>query len=358
MIIAQFGSSTNPAFPPVWLAALGDLTLEADTAARDNFVELGEHSYAVDMWGENRAPMAVSALRVSGQTGCNRSHTLSEAERALRRLVGLKDWLIAARPDECRCGKCGPILRCCFTTGSQQRLRWFARRSRFSSCAITGDGEVRLSFNSLTPWQAMTERDWYFGRPLAQQLVPTDACAAPDILKMAWPRIIPPGRETPLRFYQRPALTWPQAYCVGNWSAGRWIRAHIGGEAVIQVPGDFFPQSALAFTNFTRLTVTICSSLGESSFSFNQLIGEPQYVLVRPGFAEVRYCPLEDDECLQAPGPLYEQVAKEGAPIAFSNLSDMFPGRLWPGKNVLRFSGFRLPNHPFAFSYDIRPQYL
>jgi hypothetical protein len=112
------------------------------------------------------------------------------------------------------------------------------------------------------------------------------------------------------------------------------------------------------------LTVTICSQAGdECSFTISSdTVSEPQYALVDPRFgAEVRYCPVSDDTCMnitQLDLDMYGEIAENGAPLAIDSKTCAQAGRLYPGRNVVTFSGFRMPGGLFQVSYDIVPQYV
>ena len=125
-------------------------------------------------------------------------------------------------------------------------------------------------------------------------------------------------------------------------------------------------MSRMAFTNFAELTVTVCSPTGfEYSFTIgdrfdrSQWVGEPQYLYISPWAPpQVRFCPINDDECLDLVPGDYAGIAQAGAPIAVQAQTVPVLGYLWPGRNVLEFSGMRLPGRPFHYSYDIVPCFL
>lgn len=367
MQVMQFGSSTAARFKPVWLGGLVAQKSEESPEAKSTAINLPYANFAADGYGARRSPAQVSPVRVSGLANCGPRRTQAEWERELRRYIGLKDWLIGYRSQSCKCGLCSFPLRCCNVCGTDASVAWFARRARLNTVNWTDDADsgqrwgyapqrTELTFEPYGFWQKMTEDHWAFGVPAAHDVTPDDACDPPGITEMAWPCNFPACEPEPaFRFYRRTPSGWPQSYCVGYWSAAGWKRGHIDGEMSMLVEGDVSPLIRWAFKNFTNLTVTICTPYGEEcSFSVDTLVGEPQYLLVDPRFgAEARYCPLDDDLCLAQPGGAYATIAQEGTPVPFSAMTCAMPGQLWPGLNIVRFSGFRLPGHLFHWSYDL-----
>ena len=373
MFLAQFGSSTVKMHTPVWLGALASQEVEERPAAKDAWLEAPWVDYALDGYGAGRAPMAMDDCSIMGTLYCSQKHTLSEFERQLRRYVGVKDYLIGYRFDSCRCGACGSCLRFCHVCGREKTVTWYARRSRLAEANVTkrasdgahdrnGTYDANLTFKSDTPWQAMNDFRWGWGVPYAQSHTDEDydLCNPRNIMDFHWPcELTHCTPEPPYRFYRR-NLTWIQNYCVGYWTAGRWIRSAIGSQGLVNVMGDTHPISRLAFTNFSWLTVTVCSPLGfEYSFTVNQLVGEPQYLLISPYMPpQIRYCPIHDDECIDAVPASYVELAQQGAPVAVESCTTPVIGKLWPGRNVIYFEGFRLPGHTFHWSYDLTACYV
>jgi len=376
MHIAQFGSKTALGYEPVWLAALGDLSADQSPTAQTEFIPLGRGDFGLDVWGEGRAPAAVAPTRVSGQVFCGNKRTQDEWERELRKFVGVKDWLLGYRGLSCKCGLCVPPIRCCNVCGTDTSVAWFARRARYQGATWStdkrtrtggeADQQVEMTFAGDTHWLRVLPSKWSWGIPTKDLTVnPEDPCDPPLVTSVAWPCRLPLcGLEPPYRFYYNLPDSWLDTYCVGNWTAGGWKRAHIGGTYTFFVEGDTNPLMRWAFTNFTNLTVTICSQAGdECSFTISSdSVSAPQYALVDPRFgAEVRYCPVSDDTCMditQADLDMYGAIASEGAPLAIDSRTCDLPGQLFPGRNLVTFSGFRMPGGLFHISYDIVPQFV
>ena len=378
MLIAQFGSKLAQGNRPLWLASIADLQIDEGPTAKRAWTAMPWSDFGADGYGSFRAPLETGTTSVRGLIYCNQRNTLAEFERNVRRYVGVKDWLIGYRYNACKCGYCGDYLRCCHVCGSERTVQWFAQRARLqqisvqkrvsvSSSEASGTREVRMDFEADTPWQLLESSRWAWGvpdalyRPIDQWDTGYNACDAPDVVDLHWPCVMAPCTpEPPYRFYRRIFSSWMQTYCVGYWTAGRWIRGAIPSDAVLHVAGDTHPMVRLAFTNFTRLTVTICSPLGyECSFSLEGPVGEPQYVLVSPQIgAEARYCPIQDDECLDNVPAEYTDLAINGSRFPITSQTCPIAGQLWPGRNKISFSGFRLPVHPFHWSYDMVPQFI
>lgn len=379
MFIAQFGSRSAWGFRPVWLGGVASQTVDETPEAKIAWGDVPYGDHQPDGYGRLRAPAIIAPIDVAGVVYCGPKRTQAEWERELRRHVGRKDWLIGYRSLSCRCDPCAPPLRCCNVCGTENQVEWFARRARLMSVPWSDSADMgtrwasnpnsaSLRFESDTHWQKMTRAHWLWGVPDPRgHLAGGDLCIPPEITEMAWPcNIGTLLREPPFRWFYREPTDWKDTYCIANWTAGRWIEGHIGtedepGEATIHVMGDTSPLSRLAFTNFTHLTVEICSPSGQScQMSLDAAwIGEPQYVLVAPRFgAEVRYCPLHDDECIDVPDAQYAEVAENGAAYPVATQTCPLVGQLYPGRNVLRFWGFRLPGHRFHFSYDLRSQFV
>jgi hypothetical protein len=333
--------------------------------------------FTVDGYGAWRAPLDIEPVTVQGQLYCNRRLSSYEWEQDVRAHLGLNDWLIGYTGLGCKCGACGPYIRCCHVCGSEQSVRWLAMRARLmhvnvdddksrQSMATHGTTPVRLLYEPQSAWQLMSTTRWAWGVPNSLDTVPSDTTVAPTVNENAWPCEFPPCQKIPAsRFYRR-TRTWIQNYCVGYWSAGRWIRSAIGAEAIIQVAGTTYPLSRMAFTNFTELTLTVASPTG-LSYTFTvgdrydraKWVGEPQYLLISPWAPpQIRFCPIHDDECLDLVPGNYAAIAQEGAPIEVESQTVPILGYLWPGRNILQFDGFRLPGHPFHYSYDIVPQFI
>lgn len=378
MLIAQFGSKLAQANKPVWLATMADMRVDETLTAKADVTDMPWSNYGSDGYGSKRSPLDVSTTAIQGLVYCTSRQALAEFERSIRRYTGVKDWLIGYRYTACKCGYCGDWLRCCHVCGSERGVQWFAQRARLHQVSIQkrvglsasemgGTREARIDFEPDTPWQLMDSNRWGWGvpdelyRPMDQYDQGYDACDAPDLIDLHWPcNMAPCTPEPPYRFYRRTFSSWTQTYCVGYWSAGRWIRGAIPSDAILHVAGDTFPMVRLAFTNFTNLTVTICSPLGEEcSFTLEGPVGEPQYVLVSPQIgAEARYCPIHDNECLDNVPGTYTDVAINGSRFPISSQTCPIVGQVWPGRNKISFSGFRLPMHPFHWSYDLVPQFV
>jgi len=375
MHIAQFGSKTAIGYKPVWLAALGDLRAEQNPTAETEFSVTGHRDFGLDVWGRERSPMRVTTMNVRGQVFCTGKRTQEEWDRELKRFVGVKDWLIGYRGLSCKCGLCTPPIRCCNVCGTETSVAWFAKRARFKNTnwettpdSRIGDADqkVTLAFDADTHWTRILQSKWSYGVPTKDLAVnPADPCAPPLVTSVAWPCKLPYcHKEQASRFYFNEPVDWMDTYCVGNWTAEGWKRAHIGGTYTFFVEGDTYPLNRWAFTNFQRLTVTICSQAGdECSFTMSSdTVSEPQYALVDSRFgAEVRYCPLSDDACMNITQPdldMYGSIASEGAPLAIDSRTCANVGRLYPGRNLVTFSGFRMPGGLFHISYDIVPQYV
>ena len=377
MLLAQFGSKPAQGWQPIWFNGTIGQKDETLSASKSAVTDLPWGDYGTDGYGARRAPPATSEVVSSGSVYCNERVTAYEWERMVRSFVGVKDWLIGYRGGGCKCGACGPYVRCCNVCGSEQEVIWLAMKARLREVSVTGTQStqsmsvpapipVQLSYEPYSVWQRMTKTRWVWGRPEALDTVPSDTTLPPDVDEFAWPCEFPPCTlMPPFRFYRR-SFTWQQNYCVGNWSAGRWIRSSIDGEAIIQVPGDTFPLSRLAFTNFTELTVTVYTPTG-FNYSFTigdrfdraKWVGEPQYLLITPTQPpQIRFCPVHDDECLDLVPGVYADIAQNGAPVPVESQTVPVLGHLWPGRNILSFSGFRLPGHPFHYSYDLTPRFL
>jgi hypothetical protein len=258
-------------------------------------------------------------------------------------------------------------------------VQWFAKRVRFREFSVeeapdtsvrfhNGTLGVSLAFEDDTPWQAMDSSKWAWGvpkalyQPLDQYDQEYDECDPPkEVDEMRWPCKLPAcTSEPPFRFYRRYISSWTDTYCIGHWSAGRWIRGSVDGTSVIMIGGDVTPAFRLAFTNFTHVTVTICSPTGEEcSFTLTGPVGEPQYVLVSPEVgAEIRYCPVHDGECLDMVPAAYTDIAINGQRFPITSQTCPIAATLWPGRNKISFSGFRLPGRPFFWSYDLLDQFV
>jgi len=377
MILAQFGSKAAKGWRPIWFDGLLDDRDQTGGSSKSAQIDLPWGDFASDGYGAHRSPLEVNAMNVQGQVYCSSRQTADEWVRDIRSRVGVKDWLMGYRGGGCKCGACGPYVRCCNVCGGEQSVQWFARQARLKNVSITRNPQsrynpvpVQMTFDPYSPWQLMSTTRWAWGVPNSLDTVPSDACNPPSIDEMAWPCVFPPCTlPPPSRFYRR-EFTWIENYCVGYWSAGRWIRASIGeptqqfthgGEAIIIVGGDTFPISRLAFTNFTRLELTVCSPTGfQYSFTVDQVCGEPQYLLISPyAPPQFRYCPVSDDECLDTvPTAEFAEIAQNGVPVAVDSQTMNILGRLWPGRNILRFNGMRLPGHPFHYSYDVAEAFL
>ena len=380
MFIAQFGSNGAWGFRPVWLGAIANLNAEENPEAKATWGDLPYGDFQPDGYGRLRAPAAIAPIDVSGSVFCGRKRTQAEWEREVRRHVGLKDWLVGYRSLSCRCDAHSPPLRTCNVCGLDNQVEWFARRARLLSAAWSDNADtgarwghspnaVALRFESDTHWLKMTRAHWVWGvpNPAGGYLDTGDRCRAPEIDEMAWPcNVRTLIYEPPFRWFYRQPADWTDTYCVANWTAGRWIEGHVGtedepGEATVHVMGDTSPLSRLAFTNFSWLVVEICSPSGQSCrMTFDaEWIGEPQYLLVDPRFgAEVRYCPLGDDACLAVPGAEHAAIAENGSPYPVGTQTCPLVGQLYPGRNLLRFWGFRLPGRRFHWSYDIANQFV
>jgi hypothetical protein len=379
MILAQFGSKTAQGHKPAWLAAMADLRSAETPTAKSNWIEVAHGHYDIDGYGAGRAPLARSELTAEGMVYHTVRDTLDEQEHQLKKFVGVKDWLIGYRYVGCKCGTCGPYMRFCQSCGTLNNVQWYAKRCRFQEFSVeerndlairqrSGGLQLSVLFEDDTPWQKMDVDRWAWGlpealyQPLDQYDVNYDECHPPkEVNEMRWPCRLPAcTAEPPFRFYRRYISNWRELYCINYWSAGKWIRGSVGGSAVLIVDGDVSPASRLAFTNFTDLTVTICSPTGEEcSFTIEGPVSEPQYALVSSETAgEVRYCPINDDECLDMVPAVYDDVASSGQRIAITSHTCPLPATLWPGRNKISFSGFRLPGSPFHWSYDIIPQYV
>jgi hypothetical protein len=373
MQFAQFGSSTVRMNRPVWLGALASQEVEERPTAKEASLDTPWADYGLDGYGADRGPQAMSESTITGTLYCTHRHTLSEFERQLRRYVNTKDYLIGYQYASCRCGACGPCLRYCHVCGSERAVRWFAKRARLYDANVlnrvqeaasdrNGTYDAKLTFKADTHWQLMDTNRWAWGVPYDQAHTDEDydLCNPRLVNEFHWPCNLDSCTvEPPYRFYRR-ARTWIQNYCVGYWTAGRWIRASIGGQALVNVMGDVAPLSRMAFTNFSELTVRVCSPTGfEYSFTVDQVVGEPQYLLISPHMPpQIRYCPVHDDECLDAVPGSYAEIAQEGTPVAVESCTTPVIGKLYPGRNVVYFDGFRLPGHPFHWSYDLIPCYL
>jgi hypothetical protein len=379
MLLAQFGSKTAQGYKPIWLAALADLRTSEAPKAKSSWVEVTQGNYDIDGYGAARAPLARSELTAAGMVHCSHRKTIDEGEHALRRFVGIKDWLIGYRYTGCKCGACGPYMRYCQACNTANNVQWYAKRARFREFSVEevrdlsvrdrgGTLQLSLMFEDDTPWQRIDIDKWAWGlpeplyQPLDQYDVDYDECDPPkEINEMRWPcKVQPCGTEPPFRFYRRYVGSWKETYCIGYWSAGRWIRGAIGSNAVLIVEGDVSPTFRLAFTNFTNLTVTTCSPTGEEcSFSLVGPVAEPQYVLVSPEIgAEIRYCPIHDNECLDMVPAAYEDIAISGSRFPVSSQTCPLTTMLWAGRNKISFSGFRLPGTPFYWSYDIATNFV
>ena len=380
MFVAQFGSKSAWGFRPAWLGGIGNQHVEESPEAKTAWGDMPYADFQPDGYGDMRAPAAISKIDVSGIAYCGPKRTQAEWERELRRHLGRKDWLIGYRSLSCRCDPCEPPLRCCAPGGADDQVAWFAKRARFVGSTWADDADtgarwarnpnaVSLRFEADTHWLKMTRAHWLWGVPDPYDYLNTgDRCRAPEITEMAWPCDVGTLlHEPPFRWFYRDPGGWQDVYCIGNWSAGKWIQAHIGteddpGEATIHVVGDTAPLSRLAFTNFSWLTVEICSPSGQSCRVTldDTWIGEPQYVYVdsRMG-AETRYCPIHVDDCIHVePDAEFVEVATVGAPYPIGHQSCPLVGQLYPGRNVLRFWGFRLPGHRFHFSYDTAENFI
>jgi len=385
MILAQFGSRAAQGWRPAWLGGMVEQQNETGAAAKSAPIDAPWADFAVDGYGAWRAPLDFSNMSVSGRLYCNEQMTANEWQRAVRAHVGEKDWLIGYRGAGCKCGACGPYARCCNVCGYEQEVQWMAMRARLNNVVvqdspgaqamISSTVPVELGFEPHSAWQHMSDDRWAWGKPGPLATVPSDTCDPPAVTEMAWPCQFPScATVPPFRFYRR-EKTWIQNYCVGYWSAGRWIRSSVANaesiastdsEAIIQVAGDTYPMSRLGFTNFSELTVTVCSPTG-FTYSFtvgdrynaDKWVGEPQYLLISPWAPpQVRFCPIHDDECLDLVPASYVALAQEGAVVPVESQTVPVLGYLWPGRNILRFTGFRLPGHPFHYSYDIIPCFL
>lgn len=381
MILAQFGSKAARDWKPIWFDGLVDGRDQTGGSSKAAQVDLPWGDFVSDGYGAHRAPLEINAMDVQGQVYCSPRQTADEWIRDIRSRVGVKDWLMGYRGGGCKCGACGPYLRCCTVCGSEQSVQWFARQARLKQVSVTRNPQsqpraalatvpVQMTFEPYSPWQLMSGDRWSWGVPNSLDAVPSDACNPPTINEMAWPCIFPACTLPPPSRFYRKRFTWIENYCVGYWSAGRWIRSSIGeadqqfthgGEASIYVAGDTFPISRLAFTNFVRLELTVCSPTGfEYSFTVDEWCGEPQYLLISPyAPPQFRYCPLHDDECIHVvPTAEFAQIAQQGEPVAVDSQTTNILGRLWPGRNILRFQGMRMPGHPFQYSYDVIPTFL
>jgi len=380
MHIAQFGSKTAVGFKPVWLGALGDLQSDQSAQAQIDMLTNGYQDFGLDLRASARAPMASSPVTVRGKALCHGKRTQEEWGRELKKFVGYKDWLVGYRGVSCQCGRCSRPIRHCNSCGTSTSVAWFAKRARYQGIQWTSEtgagarvgntpGEVSLTFEPDTHWMRMTPSTWAFGIPETFVVNPDDPCIPLGVTQAAWPCNLPLCLpEPPFRWYRNLPANWIEAYCVGYWSAEGWKFARIGtaskdeaGDMTLMVEGDIAPLNRWAFTNFTWLRVTICTPAGwTSSFTINQKVAEPQYALIDPRFgAEVRYCPLHDDHCYDTlPTAEFADIASNGAPLAIAERTTSHVGKLWPGANYISFTGWRLPGHPFAVSYDIVPQYV
>ena len=378
MFVAQFGSRSAPAFRPVWLGAIANQQARETPTAKVAWADdMPYGDFQPDGYGAERSPAANVNVELNGQVYGARQRTKAEWERELRRHVGLKDWLVGFRSTSCHAGPCQSPLNCCPVCGTVHDVGWYARRARLVSVDWVEEpdtgarygrtpNEVSLNFESDTHWQRLQASRWAWGLPTTYGQRESGFCDAPAVTEMAWPCEWKSCCEPPYRWFRRVPADWRETYCVANWTARQWLPAHIGteddpGVTTLFVQGDTFPLSRLAFKNFTRLTVEVCSPSGEShQFTLSEeWVGEPQYALVDPRRGvEVRYCPLDDDACLANPGPGYDEVAEAGAPYPVAAQTSAVVGRLYPGLNVLRFWGFRLPGHIFHWAYDIVENFL
>lgn len=386
MILAQFGSRAAQGWQPTWFGGLVEPTHDVSATAKSAPVEAPWVDFAIDGYGAWRSPQSFSDITASGLVYCTPGMTAYEWERAVKKHVGVKDWLIGYTGVGCICGTCGPVVRCCKTRGSEREVRWLARQARLQHVTVQGAPEpenmgsmvaipVSMTYEPWSAWQLMATTRWAWGKPDTLEVVPWDTCDPPDITEMAWPCQLPScASMPPFRFYRR-SRDWVTNYCVGNWSAGRWIRASVANpesiastdsEAIIDVAGDTYPLSMMGFTNFTELTLTVCSPTGFSytftvgdRYDSDKWVGEPQYLLISPWAPpQVRFCPVHDDECIDLVPGTYADIAQEGAVVPVESETLPILGHLWPGRNILRFNGFRLPGHPFHYSYDIIERFL
>ena len=254
MLLAQFGSKTAQGYKPVWVAAMADLRTSEAPKAKSSWVEVTQGNYDIDGYGAARAPLARSELTAEGMVYCTHRKTIDEGEHALRRFVGIKDWLIGYRYTGCKCGACGPYMRYCQACNTANNVQWYAKRARFREFSVKevkdlsvrdrgGTLQLSLMFEDDTPWQHIDIDKWAWGlpeplyQPLDQYDVDYDECDPPkEINEMRWPcKVQPCGTEPPFRFYRRYVSNWKEIYCIGYWSAGRWIRGAIGSSAVLIV---------------------------------------------------------------------------------------------------------------------------
>lgn len=377
---------------------MAEAITEYNSTARMFYEPVGRMPGQWDHWGERHAPFELSELSVTGQAYCRTGGHREPVERMARRLTGAKGWLVGYRFERCCCPECEGECTCGNGFTKAYTPVWYATVARLSQVQmpdnayfsyLDGSGEIapRLVFMVERPWERITPDRWSFGDLKHPNLntsvlhLGVDSENEAEIFDYRhWPMRL--GQPPKHGYWWRRPLEWMEDFpwifetCVGNWSAGGWLRGYIGSlvytsDSNIQLqhdpgvnylynPGDWPAICRLAFTNFSWLLVRILhNGVMQAEIEIREPVSSPQYLYIDTANGElsVRYCPVSADPCVDLSDLASFVPEASGvtpaAVIVRGNLIEC----IRPGLTRMEVSGFRMPSLPFSWSYDLTPLY-
>jgi hypothetical protein len=397
MYIFQFQADILKQVPIV--LDMAEAITEHVSTARLMYEPVGRMPGQWDHWGDRHAIYDLSELSVSGQMYCRSGGQREPIERAARRLTGSKGWLIGYRFERCCCNQCpGGVCTCGNGFNHNYPPSWYATTARLARVNI-GDkasgsyldgipgAEPQMVFTVERPWERITPDRWVYGDLKHPNLNTSVLHLGVDNENEAeifdyrhWPMrlAVPPAHG---HWWRRP-LEWMEDFpwlyetCVGHWTAGGWMNAHIGSlvyrpDGTIQLqddpgvqyifnPGDWPALCRLAFSNFSWLLVRVLhNGVMQAEIELHQPVSSPQYLYIdtSTGEVSVRYCPVSSSPCVDLSELARFVPEASGATPAGVVLRGNLIGCIQPGLTRLEIIGFRMPAMPFAWSNDLTPLY-
>lgn len=397
----QFLANVDGPAPVVF--DLAEIISEEARLARPRYEPMANLPGQWDHMGTSQLVYDISTINVSGQVYCRVGGRREPGERAAKRLLGQKGWLVAYRFDRCCCDTCGSECVCGSAASRNVPPSWYATVARLvqvdvasNAWANQNDGDQpvapRLQFMMEQPWERITPDLWTYGDLLNTNQWQRSAFGASGAI-LHEPEAVNEddiliARHWPMRVAQAPAhghwwrrplekledYPWLYETCVSHWSSGGWDRARIGdltytpdldvrlerqaGYSFLHNPGDWPAPTRLAFTNFSRLLVQFRSNgVVEAEVELREAVFNPQYLYVDTATGEMsyRYCPVSDDPCIDLSILSRFTPEASGSAPAPAIVRGELATCIRPGITELIVSGLHAPALPFYWAHDIRP---
>lgn len=395
MYIFQF--LADPTGPSPVVFEVSSLNTTLATTARAAYQDVAYLAGKWDAMGNDQLLFDVGEVTVNGIAMCRQGKQRESVTRAMNRLLGQRGWIIGYRYEQCSCPTCVGSCACGYGRRTRAIATWYATTGRLikvDEATTLGDGaeygnappSPQLSFVIDRPWEYISGRHWRFG-DLAITVNPNRAqigVSSVDELihERHQPCSIGPHGVSHGCFWRLPyakveRYPFVEENCVGRWSSGGWLAAYLADvvynrdgsvryskqvePVTVFVPGDWAPPTRLALTNFRYLDVSFKhNGVVHASIHCDTKVVSPQFLYIDTltGETSVRYCPLSDNPCHDLSElATFVPEAGDAIPTAVEFFVGNSLALFKPGWNQVEFTGLRVANDLFAFSYDISPRW-